>query len=66
MKVKELIEQLSKMDQEADVWLYDGDWTEHPCSNVTPWLEQVEWPPTVNNEGEVVMRTFETPRVLLE
>lgn len=62
MKVKELIEHLSKMDQEADVWFFDGDWTERPCTSVGPWIEQGQWSDAV---GDYVMREFETPRVLL-
>ena len=65
MKVRELIEELSKMNPEGDVWFFDGDWTEHPCNYVTSWTEQPKWPRSIRSDGELVMEKFETPRVLL-
>ena len=66
MKVRELIEQLSEMDPEAEVWLYDGEWAENPCYYVTSWPKTTIWenPSDLSNKS-VVEEIFEVPRVLL-
>ncbi len=66
MKVRELIDQLSKMNPEADVWLYDGEWSENPCSHASSWLYTTTWenPSDFTNKNKVEVH-FETPRVLL-
>lgn len=64
MKVRELIEHLQNSDPEADVWFFDGDWTEHPCNSVTPWTHETRYVSSAPLRTEQI--PFEVPRVLLE